>query len=164
MKILLMWVILSVLLATNTATAQTSKKEFKITNSESVINPETKAIKNFKRSHPDATNESWSTDNGYYFVSFKQGGIKNKIAYTPHGQVDYSLKMYNENNLPYTVRSAVKSIYYDYTITNAQELDVKNKTIYLVKITDANSWKTIRVSNGDLEEIEDYSSVISPCR
>ena len=164
MKILLMWVILSVLLVTNTATAQTSKKEFKIINSESVINPETKAIKNFKRSHPDTTNESWSTDNGYYFVSFKQGGIKNKIAYTPHGQVDYSLKIYNENNLPYTVRSAVKSIYYDYTITNAQELDVKNKTIYLVKITDANSWKTIRVSNGDLEEIEDYSSVISPCR
>ena len=159
-----MWVILSVLLATNTATAQTSKKEFKITNSESVINPETKAIKNFKRSHPDATNESWSTDNGYYFVSFIQDDIKNKIAYTPHGQVDYSLKMYNENNLPYTVRSAVKSIYYDYAITNAQELDVKNKTIYLVKITDANSWKTIRVSNGDLEEIEDYSSVISPCR
>ena len=164
MKILLIWVILSVLLLTNAANAQTSKKEFKIINPESVITPETKAIKNFKRSHPDATNESWSTDNGYYFVSFKQGDIKNKIAYTSHGQVDYSLKMYNENNLPYTLRSAVKSIYYDYTITNAQELDVKNKTIYLVKITDANSWKTIRVSNGDLEEIEDYSSVISPCR
>ena len=164
MKILLMWVILSVLLVTNTANAQTSKKEFKINNPESVITPETKAIKNFKRSHPDATNESWSTDNGYYFVSFKQDDIKNKIAYTPHGQVDYALKIYNENNLPYSVRSAVKSIYYDYTITNAQELDVKNKTIYLVKISDANSWKTIRVSNGDLEEIEDYSSVISPCR
>ena len=164
MKIQLMWFILSVLLVGSTANAQTSKKEFKINYHGTVIDPETKALKNFKRSHPDVTHEKWSTDNGYYFVSFKQDDIKNKIAYTPHGQVDYALKIYNEKNLPYSVRSAVKSIYYDYAITNAQELNVKNKTIYLVKITDANTWKTIRVSNGDLEEIENYSSVISPCR
>jgi hypothetical protein len=165
MKTLLMWLTLSSLLFSNATFAQTSKKEFKIVSAETPIDRESKALKNFKRSHPDAIDESWSTDNGYYFVKFKDGGIKNKIAYTPDGNVDYALKLYNdEKNLPRAVTAAVKSTYYDYRILNAQELQVKHNTIYLVKITDANSWKTIRVSNGELEEIENYSTVISPCR
>ena len=57
-----------------------------------------------------------------------------------------------------------ESIYYDYTISDAQELKVNSQTIFLVKVNNANAWKTIRLSNGDVEEIESYSSVISPCR
>jgi hypothetical protein len=165
MKTLLMWLAVSSLLISSATFAQTSKREYKIAGTESPVDPESKAVKNFKRSHPDVTNESWSTDNGYYFVKFKKGGVKNKIVYTPNGKLDYALKMYNgENNLPRSVRTAVKSTYYDYRILDAQELQVRNNTVYLVKITDSNTWKTIRVSDGDVEEIENYSTVISPCR
>jgi len=73
-------------------------------------------------------------------------------------------QMYNENSLPYAVRNSIKSIYYDYKTTDILELKVKNKTIYLVKITDTNTWKTVRVCNGDLEVLENYSTVISPSR
>ena len=156
---------LSSLLISSAAIAQTSKREYKISGPASLVDPESKAVKNFKRSHPDVTNELWSIDNGYYFVKFKKGDVKNKIVYTPNGKLDYSLKMYDsENNLPRSVRTAVKSTYYDYRILDAQELEVKNNIVYLVKITDSNTWKTIRVSNGDVEEIENYSTVISPCR
>lgn len=166
MKRRLLWFVLSTLLIGSAAFAQTSKKEYKIApGSENTIDPESKAIKNFKRSHPDASNESWSIENGYYFVKFPEGNIKNKIAFTPQGKVDYSLKLYdNENSLPRAVKAAVKSTYYDYKILDAQELRLKNTVIYLVKITDSYSLKTIRVSNGDVEEIENYSTVISPCR
>ena len=143
---------------------QTSKREYKITDNETVVIPESKALKNFKRSHPDVTNESWSSTNGYFFVKFKEGDVYNKIVYTRDGRLDYALKMYRENSLPYTIRAVVKSAYYDYKIVDVQELQLKNKIIFLIKITDANTWKTIRVSNGDLEEIENYSTVISPCR
>ena len=166
MKTLIMWFILSSLLLTSATFAQTSKREYKIANAtEASVNPESKAVKNFKRSHPEVTNESWSVENGYYFVKFKEGDVKNKIAYTPYGKIDYSLKMYiNEKKLPRSVKAAVKSTYYDYKIVDGQELQLKNKVIYLVKITDSITWKTIRVSNGELEEIENYSTVISPCR
>ena len=60
--------------------------------------------------------------------------------------------------------SFIKSVYYDYRILDAQELQVKHKKIYLVKITDSNTLKTIRVSDGEVEEIENYSNAISPCR
>jgi hypothetical protein len=144
--------------------AQTSNKDFKISMAEPAVNPESKAFKNFKRSHPNVSNETWRSSNGYAFVSYVQKGVKNKIAYTRDGQVDYSLMMYNEGQLPQPVRTAVKSTYYDFNITGGQQLEVNNKTIYLVQITDGDSWKTIRLSNGELEEIENYSSVISPCR
>ena len=164
MKTNLMWLVITTLVITTAANAQTSKKEFIIDSKEAVISPESKAYKNFRRSHPSVTNETWRSNNGYSFVSFAQGDVKNKIAYTPDGRVDYSLKMYKESNLPERIRTVVKSIYYDYTISDAQELKVNSQTIFLVKVNNANACKTIRLSNGDVEEIESYSSVISPCR
>jgi hypothetical protein len=165
MKTLLLFFTLSSLLIVSASFAQTSKREYKIAITESPIDPESKAVKSFKRSHPDVSNESWSTEKGYYFVKFKEADVKNKIVYTPNGKIDYALKMYNgESKLPRSVRTAIRSTYYDYRILDAQELKIKNNTIYLVKITDTYTWKTIRVSNGDLEEIENYSTVISPCR
>jgi hypothetical protein len=159
-----MWLVIIALVMATAANAQTSKKEFIINSSESIVNPESKAYKSFRRSHPSVTNETWRSNNGYSFVSFSQGNIKNKIAYTPDGRVDYSLKMYKESNLPEKVRAVVKSIYFDYTICDAQELKVNSQTIYLVKVNNADTWKTIRLGNGDVDEIESYSSVISPCR
>ena len=166
MKIRLLWFILSTLLISSAVFAQTSKREYKITTgTESLIDPESRAVKNFKRSHPEAVGETWSIDHGYYFVRFKEQGIKNKIAFTPNGKIDYTMKMYdNDMNLPHAVKAAVKSVYYDYRIVDAQELGLKNTVVYLVKITDSNTWKTIRVSDGDVEEIENYSNAISPCR
>ena len=163
MKTNFMWIVIT-LVITTAANAQTSKRDFIINSKEAVISPESKAYKNFRRSHPSVTNETWRSNNGYSFVSFAQGDVKNKIAYTPDGRVDYSLKMYKESNLPERIRNVVKSIYYDYTISDAQELKVNTQTIFLVKVNNANAWKTIRLSNGDVEEIESYSSVISPCR
>ena len=164
MKTKFMWLVITALLIITATNAQTSKKEFKINSNEAVITPESKAYKNFRRSYPSVTDETWRSNNGYSFVSFVQGDVKNKIAYTPDGRVDYSLKMYKESNLPERIRATVKSIYYDYTIGDAQELKVNSQTIYLVKVNIANTWKTIRLSNGDVEEIESYSRVISPCR
>ena len=165
MKLKFMWFLLLFLLISIANYAQTSKREFKIANIEASVDRESKAFKNFKKSYPDVTNESWSTDKGYYFVKFKDGDVKNKIVYTRNGKIDYALKLYsNESFLPRSIISAVKGTYYDYKILDAQELILKHRTVYLVKITDSNSWKTIRVSDGNLEEIENYSSVISPCK
>ena len=150
------------------AGAQTSKRDYKITGDEvapvPAVSNESKAYKNFRRFYPEVADEKWMTDKDHYFVTFSQNDIKNKIVFTRNGRIDYTLKIYDEKELPATVRRSVKSAYLDYDITNVQELVVKNRRIYLVKITDGNSWKTIRVHNGDLEEIEYYVKAISPCR
>jgi hypothetical protein len=151
--------------------AQTSTKmfnahsEFSKTSADALpLSTESKAYKNFRRAYPNVVNEKWSQQNDHYIASFVLNDVKNKVVYTKFGKLDYFLKMYTEKELPAFVRKAVKSAYYDYSITNAQELHTSTQTIFLVKITDRNSWKTIRVSDGEMEEIENYYSVISPCR
>ena len=115
-----------------------------------------KAVRNFKRSFPEVTNENWYVINGFHYVTFYKGGMKNKIVYTKNGQLDYSLKFYEEKSLPSSVRSAIKSIYYDFTINNVFELGIRNKTIYIVQMFDSKTLKTLRVCDGEIEEIENY--------
>ena len=147
------------ILGSYSATSQTAHRSFLL-----LGNVDLKAVKHFEKTYPNAVNEKWRVENGYNIVSFVTGDIRNKVVYTPDGRLDYSLKMYNEGQLPASIRKHVKSIYFDFDIKSAQELSVKNKTIYIAQLKDANSWKTVRVYNGDVEEIENYSVSISPCR
>jgi hypothetical protein len=145
---------------------QTSVNHYNIGSSADAlpVSTESKAFKNFRRAYPEVTGEKWSQQNDHYIASFKTNHISNKVVYTKSGQVDYSLKIYTPEQLPAAIQRSVKSVYYDYTITNAQELHTSMQTIFLVKITNGTTWKTIRLSNGDMDEIENYYSTISPCR
>lgn len=152
------------ILSATLANAQSHKRTFVTGDFKELVIPTAKVESNFRRAYPDINDEKWSTENGYYFAIFTKGEIKNQVVYTEKGHLDYSLKVYSEKILPAAVRSTVKSVYYDYKITNAQELEIANKTIYLINLSGAKAFKTIRVHNGEMEEIESYSTVISPCR
>jgi hypothetical protein len=113
-----------------------------------------KAIRSFRKTYPDISNAKWDFLDGYYFVSFSIDGVKHKIVYTKNGSLDYAMKMYEERDLPKAIRALVKSQYYDYTIHTAQELRINNKTIYIIQMCDSSSWKSVRVCEGEIEEIE----------
>ena len=113
-----------------------------------------KVVRSFRKTFPDISNEKWDFLDGYYFVNFSIDQVKYKIVYTKNGSLDYAMKMYEEKNLPKEVRAMVKSQYYDYTIHTAQELSINNKTIYIIQMSDSNSWKSVRVCEGEVEEIE----------
>lgn len=158
---MLMFVFMSV---TASATAQTQKLSYVTGALKEVVVPNQKVAISFDRSYPNVDNEKWTVENGYYFATFKNGTVKNQVVYSRNGQLDYSIKTYSEQELPAAVRSIVKSVYYDYDITQAQELELNKSTIYLVKLSDSKKLKTVRVADGRMEEIESYSTVISPCR
>lgn len=114
----------------------------------------TTALRNFLKSNPQAEDVKWSLENNYYFVHFRTGNVKQKSVYNRKGNEVYSLKMYTEHHLPKSIRASVKSIYYDYLITTVEELKVRGNVIYLVHLHDRTYWKTVRVCEGQLEEIE----------
>ena len=55
------------------------------------------------------------------------------------------------------VRALVKTTYYDYTISHIDEIHLteQSNTIYLVLIEDDKTFKTIRVCDGEMEEIHE---------
>lgn len=116
-----------------------------------------KAVKDFQKSFKNAANVSWfKADNGAFLASFTEGNVKSSVAYDKKGKWLYSIKRYSEKELAKDLRSDVKSIYYDFSIVAIDEVSVNDKTIYLVHLEDASALKTIRICDGDMEEVQDF--------
>jgi hypothetical protein len=110
-------------------------------------------VRNFRHNYPTVTNEKWNEGPDHYYVTFHTGSVKTKIVFDKNGKTDYTLKMYGEKQLPSDVRLLVRSLYYDHKVTHVQQLDIKRRTIYVIQLEDKDALKTLRVSEGEVEEI-----------
>lgn len=117
----------------------------------------TKAIKNFTKTYKDASDASWFAIKDGYVAEFKRDGITTKVYYNPKGIWIANLRCYLEDKLPRDIRHLVKSHYYDFNIFYVQEVTVGNETVYLVKIEDKTSMKTIKVQDGEMTETEAFT-------
>ena len=115
-----------------------------------------KAIRNLYDRYGDANNETWySTDYGFR-AKFKQDGISFMADYNKRGEWLNTIKTYDETRLPKDIRRKVRQEYYDYHIFLVQEFNRSNDTVYLVKIEDDRTWKTLWVTDDGTEVVEDY--------
>ena len=115
-----------------------------------------KALKNFQRSFKSAANASWyAVADGGFIASFKENDVQNSVAYDKKGNWVYNIKRYDEKHLPTDVRAQVKSTYYDFSITHVEEVLINDETIYIVHLEDATKMKTLRICNGDMQEVQD---------
>ena len=65
----------------------------------------------------------------------------------------YSISYYCEKELPASVRSIVKPVYYDFAILTVEEVKLAGKSIYFIDMQDSTSIKTVRVADGEMEEV-----------
>jgi hypothetical protein len=69
-----------------------------------------------------------------------------------------TIPSYPEEFLPYAVRGRVKSTYYfDYTINRAEEIQINNKTVYIIHIEDKSGFKLLRVCDDEMEVIKELN-------
>ncbi len=115
-----------------------------------------KAVKDFKKSFAGAKNESWEKIKDGYIAMFSQGSVQTTVGYNAKGKWMYNILRYDESKLPRDVRAQVKSTYYDCTITQVDEIHYQDKVTYLVHMQDANTWKIIRVCDGDMDVYQDF--------
>ena len=82
------------------------------------------------------------------------------VAYGKKGKWSYTIQRYHEKKLPTDIRARVKSIYYDYTILNINEVHVpqQENTIYILNLQYNQHFKTVRVCGDDMDVIADYHS------
>ncbi len=115
-----------------------------------------KALKDFKKTFA-ARNKTWQKVAGGFLASFSLGEIKNVVAYNNKGKWQYTIRTYSEDRLPHGVRATVKQTYYDYSITQVQEIHIDNQIVYLIHMQDATTWKIVRVSDGEMELVKDIN-------
>ncbi|GAO42573.1 hypothetical protein [Flavihumibacter petaseus] len=119
---------------------------------------DTRAARSFKKKFGDVSEEKWYSTRDGQRIKFVKNGVSCMADYTNSGTFLQLIRTYSEQQLPTEVRLRVRSEYLDYNIFLVQELQIPRKeTIYLVKIEDKTSWKTLRVSDQDIDELEVYA-------
>lgn len=117
-----------------------------------------KAEKSFLESHRNAENVRWYDDANGYFVYYDIDGKKGKSFYNRRGNQLYDVLSYPEKFLSGRLREMVKGAYYmDYRITHVAEIRASGNTVHLINITDGKTWKKLRIQDGELELVQDYS-------
>jgi hypothetical protein len=123
----------------------------------SVFAIDQKAMRDFRKTFKDINNEKWYILSNGFVAEFLNDDIKNVVVYDKKGNWLFSICYYNEKKLAPDIRAIIKGTYYDYTITRVEEIHVPEKIIYLVHMEDQTTWKNVRVSDGEMELIEDFS-------
>ncbi len=114
----------------------------------------TKAVKDFNRSFKNISGEQWYKVSDGFIASFKENETETKVAYDQKGRWHCTVRTFGENQLPSDVRDLVKSRYYDFKILVVYEIKHDN-TVYILKMEDASTLKTLRVADGEIEIIAD---------
>jgi hypothetical protein len=115
------------------------------------------AVRDFvARFHEPADARWYKMQDNSYQVKFEVPGIAYRVAYTSRGNWVYSIQTYYEPQLRRDIRGIVKSVYYDYSIVQVEEIDHTEAvaTTYIVHLKDDKGWKIVRVCNGEMDLLE----------
>ena len=83
-------------------------------------------------------------------------GRNTMTAYDKRGKWIYTIQQYNIDNLDKNIVDRVRSVYYDYGVTSIQEVEQPGMaTVYVVHIENKKSIKLIRLTDDDLELVQD---------
>jgi len=124
---------------------------------EFINNINVSAVRDFIRRFSEQTNARWyKMKDASLMVKFEVPDIAYRVAYTSRGSWIYTIQTYYEKKLARDVRAIVKSTYYDYAITQVEEIDHIDGAglVYIVHLKDDVCWKTVRVCNGQMDELE----------
>lgn len=113
-----------------------------------------KAIRNFNREYKNAVEAKWyrSTQdaNGIdgFRVLFTNDRVNSIAVYDKKGNYYCGFRSYFGDVLPKAIRHRVKTVYYDFDIRYTTEVNMNDKTTYVVTLEDKTSWKVIAVVDG----------------
>jgi hypothetical protein len=120
----------------------------------------TKALRDFRKAFKGVSNEEWFPIAKGYSAEFTAKSIRSTVVYDNKGNWKFTISRYGEYNLPAEIRAAIKATYYDYSITLVEEIHeihVQDKIVYVVHMENENTWKNVRVCDGEMELIEDFN-------
>ena len=131
-----------------------------------------RAVKDFQKRFKEVAHADWNkTFDGGYIACFEKDAAKTMVAYDDKGKWHHTIRRYSEKELPEDVRKMVKSIYHDYNIFSVAEVKMakgiyhdynisvangsyEDQLVYFVYVQDETTYKTIRVSAYDMQEVQ----------
>lgn len=161
--ILLLLVTIATSCSQNLVPPTTKPDALVLPGTEEVIEPvsknevSTKVVKVFYKSYGEQQSPNWYRSSKGFGVTFENDGVKTLVRYTAAGMEESRTRFYFEKNLVSEVRNTVRSNFYDYTILYVTEVQKNDITVFYIKMQDSKTIKTIRMVNGEWEEIENLA-------
>jgi hypothetical protein len=127
-------------------------------NSTKELAPQEKIVKDFTAQFVSTPTVTF-TDNGY-IASSVVDGHQVSAAYNKKGSRVYSIVRYTSDNLAKNIVDIVKGTYDKYFITSMEKIEEPNlKPVFIVHLTNANSVKTVRVSEDGTELLQNFRKI-----
>lgn len=120
-----------------------------------------KAVRNFIKHFNKAKDVTWQKVQGRcYIAEFMSDSIQTRVVYNQNGSWNYTLRKYAENKMRKDVRAMVKSIFFDYSIMEINEIKLLRQTedtIYSILIKDGDNYKILQICNKEMEIVSDFT-------
>jgi hypothetical protein len=115
-----------------------------------------KAANDFKDRFGNPAGTRWFSDKDGFTSYFKVDGFTDKVCYDKKGNWKYSTIFYGESKLPKDVRAEVKSVYFDMSIIQVEEIQTLNGKGYVINLEDQTTIRIIKLNEeGEMETIQE---------
>jgi hypothetical protein len=108
----------------------------------------------------DTLENTWCQVEDCYLSQFRLNGLRTIALFSGRGTLIYTITYGSEKDLPADLRRAVKSEYYDYTMTITIELKQDNRDIWYVELDTPKDHITVRLEDGGMEEVNQFQKNI----
>lgn len=118
----------------------------------------TKAVRDLAKNFKSDGDEKWYEMPYGFRAKFKSKEISYRVDYDKKGNRLSVVRSYQETQLSTTIRSLVKSVYYDYAIVLVEEI-IKPMTemTYVVHLEGKTEWINVIVQNSDMVEWQRFN-------
>ena len=115
-------------------------------------------IRNFLKTYKDVSDEKWIAVKEGFVALFNLNDIDYQVAYTKKGDLIRTIRSYNEDKMPLDIRHIVKSIYYDFEINRAHEIETPRDPItYVVQLVGKKELINLEIYDGEMEVLQRFN-------
>src|SRR6266487_5913684 len=84
-------------------------------------------------------------------------GRQTMTAYNKNGKWIYTIQRYSPDNLDKNITDKVRSVYYDYGVTDIEKVEQQGmNVVYVVHLENEKSLKIVRLTDDEMELVQDF--------
>ena len=137
------------------------RKEFKAANSTGYLNDlNVKIVRHLMKHFDNPATQSWDLSKQGYRVKFEIDSVLYRVDYDRKGNWRNTIRSYNENRLPASVKSSLKEYLSDFNITHVTELQYQRTVSYFINLDGFKRILQVVVRDGNAELLKSFEKIL----
>ena len=125
----------------------------KIVGNQKVIS---RVLKYVSKNYKSNSDIKWEQADENLIATFKSGEITTEYFFNKNGRIVYTIDFYLPEALPGYIKKMMMHSYREYVITSAAKILEANRQVWVVKLEGKKDFATIRIENGEMEQVENF--------